>query len=119
MHGGSLSGLYSIPLVKWMSEKVGRNIPEMVGAMSTAYEHMLGPGSAKYGPFRASVDYEGGWLNVYCPGDACGLNPDSNGLEGDGRGYEFSCHNVDSPAQQLTLLAGLAALHDRVDRELA
>lgn len=28
--------------------------------------------------------------------------------------YEFSCNNIDTFAQQLTLLAGLAALHDKI-----
>jgi hypothetical protein len=29
-------------------------------------------------------------------------------------GFEFSCHNTDTPMQQLTILASLAALHDLV-----
>ncbi len=67
--------------------------------------------------FRAQVDGEKGWLNVQCPGSGCGLCPSHHGIER-GRGYEFDSHNVDSPIQQLTLLAGLAALHDRARREI-
>lgn len=119
-YGGALSGAYSIPLVKWLSSKFDEDIPEMVDAMRTSYERFFGKDKllVHTSRFGAFVNGEGGGLNVDCPGDACGLNPSSRGLRGDGRGYEFSCHNVDSPAQQLTLLAGLAALHDAVEREL-
>lgn len=115
-HGGSLGGEYSIPFVKWLASLFGNNsIPEMVQAMKIAYNRMLGLHKFDQFRFRASVDYESGWLNVSCPGNACGLNP----IHGAGYdmkrelGYEFDCHNVDTPAQQITLLAGLAALHDR------
>ena len=49
---------------------------------------------------------------------ACGLNPSHDHMD-IGQGYEFSCHNTDTPAQQLTLLAGLAALHDLVRKDMA
>ena len=114
-NGGSLGGKYSIPLVNWLSQREGYSIDGMVMAMKQAHERMLGEDRFR-GSFRASVDSAGGWLNVSCPGDACGLNPNHGSVRGDGKGYEFSSHNVDSPMQQLTLLAGLAALHDEVDR---
>ncbi|MBI2670288.1 MAG: hypothetical protein HYX20_04055 [Candidatus Yanofskybacteria bacterium] len=117
MHGGSLHGIYSVPLVKWLSAIRG-NVAEMVTAMTEAYDYMFGLDSLGGYDFRASVDYDNGWLNVTCPGNACGLNPSSNSTMRDGRGYEFSCHNTDSPMQQLTLLAGLAALHDKALKEI-
>jgi len=121
IHGGSLWGQYSQPLVQWFSAfPPHTRIPEMEKAMQTAYEHIMGKKDyIREYDFRASVDYAGGWLNVSCPGDACGLNP-NHGSEYEmkrGIGYEFSCHNVDNLAQQLTLLAGLAALHDRARAE--
>lgn len=121
MHGGSLSGEYSLPLVKWLASLFGTgSLSEMVQAMKIAYNQMFGLRESEQSYFRASVDFEGGWLNVGCPGDACGLNPAHNAEYDMKRklGYRFSCHNVDGPMQQITLLAGLAALHDRARKEI-
>lgn len=90
---------------------------KMEDAMRKAYVRMLRADYLDSLSFRASVENERGWLNVSCPGSACGLHPTDHFMR-DGYGFEFSSHNVDTPAQQLTLLAGLAALHDRVDQEL-
>ena len=121
MHGGELGGMYGIPLAEWLrSQPLHTGIPEMVRAMKAAYGHMLGASRVnEYNEysFRAAIDHQNGWLSVDCPGDACGLNPVRSPEPG--RGYELSSHNVDTPAQQLTLLAGLAALCDRVRRDLA
>lgn len=119
-NGGSLGGMYSKPLVKWLSAK-GRHyhIPEMESAMRAMYEAMVpNEDLIALRSFRASIGDEGGWLNVDCPGNACGLNPESGYRDTGGNGYGFECHNVDTPVQQLTLLAGLAALHSTVDKEL-
>ena len=119
-HGGSLGGTYSIPLAKFLSSfEPNTKITEMVEAMITAYGKMFGTddGYSKHS-FRATVDYENGWLNVSCPGDACGLNPSEHTGPKPGRGYKFSCHNVDSPMQQITLLSGLAALCDMARKEI-
>ena len=53
-----------------------------------------------------------------CPGNACGIHPTEVDLRYDLGGYEFSCHNVDSPAQQMALIVGLAALHDMARKEM-
>lgn len=120
MHGGSLGGGYSIPLVKYLvSLGRGANITAMVHAMKASYQRMIGGRDYDEHRFRASVDYENGWLNVDCPGDACGLHPSDGSDRWEGRGYEFSCHNVDSPMQQLTLIAGLAALYEKARRDIA
>ena len=121
MHGGELNGMYGIPLAEWLrSQPLHTGIPEMVRAMKAAYGHMLGASRvSEYNEysFRAAIDHQNGWLNVDCPGNRCGLHPVRSPEPG--RGYEFSSHNVDTPAQQLTLLAGLAALCDRVRKDLA
>lgn len=126
LDGGSLSGEYSIPLVKFLSNlydetKTRRSISEMIQAMKLAYNHMVGMRKFDQFNFRASVDYEDGWLNVSCPGNACGLNPEHNAgydMKRRGLGYKFNCHNIDTPVQQITLLAGLAALHDKARKAL-
>lgn len=119
MHGCFLGGEFSVPLCNWMDslrEKGESRILEMTKAMQLAHEIMIGLEAYEY-RFRASVDYEGGWLNVSCPGNACGLNPEHMGPQ-KGKGYKFIDHNVDSPAQQIELIAGLAALHDKARKEM-
>lgn len=112
-HGGSLGGMYSVAFCDWLSTfEPHTKIVEMAEAMKLAYGRMLGRKYFNISRFDGTVADENGWLNVSCPGNACGLHP-SSGLVSRGEGYEFSSHNVDSPAQQLTLLAGLAALHDK------
>lgn len=108
---------FSVALCDWFRKLGTGPIPEMVEAMKIAYNHtqrIRGSSSVFY--FRASIDYSNGWLNISCPGNACGLNPWHNAVHNTG-GYEFADHNVDTPFQQLTLLAGLAALHDRARKE--
>lgn len=122
MHGGSLGGEYSVPLVAWLKTlKPYTKIPEMILAMRAAYDRMIGVKRFDESSFQAYVADNNGWLNVSCPGDACGLHPhhDSSFDVQRGFGYNFSCHNVDSPFQQLTLFAGLAALHDKVCKEIS
>ena len=123
--GCSLSGKFSIPLVKYLASLYRENsgptsILPMIEAMITTYKYMMvGLGRYSQFDFRAKIAYEYSWLNVGCPGNACGLGP-ADSAEFDmerGWGYEFQSYNVDTPIQQITLLAGLAALHDQV-REL-
>lgn len=117
MHGGSLSGEISIPLRKWLiSLGDGVNIPEMLQAMKKAYAQMLGVHNFDEFHFRVDVRENGGFI-ADCPGDACGVHPSSWYMQKE-EGYEFSCHNVDNPVQQITLLSGLAALHDKARREI-
>lgn len=120
MHGTPLFGSFSPCFVKWLSSfKEGEIIPEMIEAMKVVSNHMIGLSSYNKYDFRAQINDEQGWLNVSCPGDACGIYK-SGGCLGDKNdgGYKFSCHNMDTPMQQLTLIAGLAALHDKARKEI-
>lgn len=114
-----LGGSFGIPLRRWLSAyRPGTSLVEMTNVMINTYAHMFGISRVGQSSFRASVDSSFGWLNVDCPGQGCGFYPHHNFESRLDKGYEFSSHNVDDPGQQLTLLAGLAALHDLVDREL-
>lgn len=114
MHGGSLGGSYSEPLVSWLSRFPARSpLAHLSGAMKAVFYHAFPPKGERsledlY--FHATVE-DRGWLNITCPGDACGLNP-KHGYLDENKGYGFVCHNVDNPVQQLTLLAALGALSD-------
>ncbi len=86
--------------------------------MKKCWDRLFGLKDYDKWSFRVSVG--DGFITIDCPGNACGIHPDHNAglrIEKD-EGYEFTCHNVDSPAQQLTLLAGLAALHDKARKEI-
>jgi len=107
-NGCSLSGKYSIPLVNFLKLfDSDTDIPEIVEAMKEAYGSMFGK-SSDY-DFRATIASQG-QLHISCPGSSCGLNPSFNCSAEEEQGYDFDSHNVDNPAQQITLLAGLAAL---------
>ena len=123
MHGGSLFGEYSVELCNWMRSLYLLNedtyaVTEMTEAIKIAHKKIFGAfrfGEEHY--FWAKIESDNGQLNVNCPGDACGLYL-ADSFFRDGKGYKFSCHNVDNPMQQITLLAGLAALHDKARREI-
>lgn len=108
----SLDGTYSIPLARWLASFSPKTkIVGMEEAMMSVYKKIFGEISS-HDKFEicAEVSHEKGWLNVSCPGDRCDLYPAHSSGPVLGKGYQFSCHNVDTPAQQLTLLSGLAAL---------
>jgi hypothetical protein len=121
-HGGSLDGEFSIPLCNWLKQLEERTKPEsletVVESMWSAHTQMFNRPKLypKY-HFRAYI-HDGGRITLDCPGDACGIYIPPEGTWREGRGREFSCHNVDGPMQQITLLAGLAALHDKARREM-
>jgi hypothetical protein len=108
-NGCSLDGDYGIPLVSFLrSFNHDSDVLEMIEAMKVAHNHMFGCLNYVFG---ATVSREG-WLNVNCSDSRVGLNPIfGSSLEKD-RGYHFESHNVDTPVQQIALLAGLAALCD-------
>ena len=122
IHGGSLSGEFSIPLCDWLKqleERADQEVLEAVTeAMWSAYTKMVNRPTLypKY-QFRAWI-HDGGRLTLDCPGNACGIYIPPESTWREDRGRKFSCHNVDIPMQQITLLAGLAALHDKARREI-
>lgn len=113
-------GEIGIPLRRWLSSKPDHFlVPEAVTAMKSAYMKMFGPGISfvTEHSFEMRIKNNGG-LIASCPGNGCGIHPDDWNFR-EGRGYKFSSHNVDTPAQQLTILAGLAALHNIARREIS
>jgi len=116
IHGGSLGGNMSIPLCNWMrtfpfDERF--DLPEVEQATRASYETMMG--RTEYERFGAYTHC--GKLVADCPGDACGIHP-NDWHEDLLSGHAFACHNVDSPAQQISLLVALAALCDKARKEI-
>jgi hypothetical protein len=118
-HGGSLGGEISISLRNWL-KGFGQNdhqqMPEMVKAMRIAYDAMIPLEEYNLHDFNAYIR-KGGFFIADCPGEACGLNP-STWHDMKDMGNQFSCHNTDTPVQQITLLAGLAVMHDKARKEM-
>ncbi len=115
MHGGSLGGHFSPFFINFLKTfEEGCSFDKAVKAMTKVYTYMYGSqniGFEKHS-FRAWQSLPGN-LMLDVPGDACGIHPSSCAGEiSKDRGIEWSCHNVDSPLQQLTLLTGLAAMCD-------
>jgi len=108
----ALHGEISIALKEWLaSGAAGTQFPSAVAAMEAAYKKMFGPHLGFVTKHRFEARHKSGGLIVSCPGEACGIYPADWNFRA-ARGYKFSSHNVDNPAQQLQLLAGLAAIHD-------
>lgn len=120
-HGGFLCGEISPFLNNYLISlgmKDTLELEQIREAMMRAYIKMNGrlePYSED--SFRAHI-YDEGRIILDCPGDRCGIYIPPEQRHSTFRGREFSSHNVDNPSQQLTLLAGLAALHDKARREM-
>lgn len=114
MHGGSLNGDCSIPFRAYL-ESLGKiRLPDVTEAMKSVYRKMVGMRELQEYSFEAWVKEK---FVINCPGDACGLHP-SDWHSFKDEGFEFSCHNVDSAIQQLTLIVGLAKLCDMAREKL-
>lgn len=110
-HGGSLWGKISQNLhnhIKSLNEHSLNKI--ITPAMVVSYQRMFFSASFLKSFFVTERQSNGG-LSLNCFGDRSGIFPDE-GWSNTNEGYEFTCHNVDSPMQQIALIAGLAALHD-------
>lgn len=119
MDGSAFSGMLSRPVADWLrSQPSGVQIPEMNTAMIACWSRLEGglKEHEKYG-FHVSIDPRDGALHASCPGNGCGFDPHYHGIRPE-QGYKIMSHNVDTPMQQLTLLAGLAVLHDLVRKEI-
>jgi hypothetical protein len=114
--GFPMSGSYGIDFCNWLASFPGHyRFNQATDAMREVYGYIFNS-KMEYWDFHAYVD-ENAWIIIDCPGDACGLHP-SDGYWKPGRGREFSCHNLDSPMQQLTLLTGLAVLSGEARKKI-
>ncbi len=118
MHGGggSLSGDISISMHNWLKSLGERvELTGMVRAMKIAYDRMYGLSNSNQYRFNAYT--ANGRFIANCPGDACDLHP-ADWYENKGQGFKLSCHNVDTPMQQIMLLTALAVLHSMARKKI-
>ncbi len=127
MHGHSIGGDVFNKLFAWLrlygdtipdkepSAFTTLTLPEVGGHMRTVWNHIMGDNLKEYlHECRAHILVDGRFI-LTCPGDACDVSiyPDLLGHGPSGRNFvQFACHNLDTPYQQVTLLAGLATLCD-------
>lgn len=115
--GGAIDCELGADVVKFLKNRPNGSLENMLHVMKSTWSVIDG-GLRDYhqNNFSAYTQGSDGWLNISCPGQGCGLNPDSDIGRSDTLGYSLAPHNVDSPDHQITLLASLAALHDLVRR---
>lgn len=118
-HGGSINGEFSIPIMNWLKGfEPNTEFPDIAKILEETYKNLYGELERYYEySFRAKICGTRGFLALDVPGDACGIHGGSHHFD-DNAGSEFSCHNVDTPMQQLALLVGLTALHDKAREEI-
>jgi len=111
-HGSSIDGYFGVDFLDYISSNpfelkrvILKNVLE---AMASSQEKMFLDGLA-HARGEIRVDHSSSSIGLTVPGDACGINTGFHERR-PGEGREFTCHNVDSPLQALTLLAGLASL---------
>ncbi len=112
---GGFSVTFTPALVNWL--KTSPDITAATIVMKAVEDH-LWPQMAgdKYSGTGVGVAYpEYGAISMRCHGNCACLGPENGGNSGT-PGYEASSHNVDTAAQQLVMVSGLAMLH-RLARE--
>ncbi len=111
-NGSAINGWFSEKLTTHLRGLQDSSLADIIWAMKIANSQMFNGRNSIFESlqFDASVGKKGR-LILKCPGDASGVYP----LSGDQRteDYTFGSCNMDSPVQQITILAGLAALHDK------
>jgi len=117
-HGGSLDGEISPCFASWI-ETLGNEyrFEQTINNMKYAENKMFGLDKEGFRMHEFDAFVRGkNRLCIGVPGDRTSIHPSGWYYEKD-RGYEFSCHNVDNPAQQLELIIGLASICDKYREE--
>ena len=115
LYGATFVPLVTPQLVKWLrTQPDGYHHPVVAKTMRAAWMRMWRDRESNR--LYDETDYPAlfrshKWINLSCPGNACGLDPEDYYDPDSPRGYYLLPHNTDSPLQQLTLLVGLAAIH--------
>jgi hypothetical protein len=117
--GHSAGGYASPELVRFLEEfstsyEVQIELPTVREAIAKAYCALHGKSRSYDNRFYCCT--RAGQVIMSCPGDACEIHTESRHSIGDGTGESITCHNLDSAVQQISLLAGLAALSSLYDQ---
>lgn len=120
LHSSPIMGEFSKKLTNWLKTKpTDTEMLKVSEVMKAAQKHIWR--LSEFNMVRAVLLHDYRYLTLNCDGDACGIHPTHSAhstLKEENIGCEFTCHNLDNPIQQLTLLSGLAALHDQAREEM-
>lgn len=111
-NGSAINGWFSEQLTAWLRGLQDGSLTDIILAMKIANSQMFNNKNGIFESLQFDADIgKKGRLILKCPGDASGIYPLSNdqGKED----YIFGSCNMDSSVQQITVLTGLAALHDK------
>jgi hypothetical protein len=129
-HGAPMGGQTSPAFTKWLEHNHEQKNPftEVDEAILETYcslidkatwKEMGGGNMKKVFRTACKISYaSNGRFGLHCVGNACDIGAYPDLGRDNGCGYPFSCHNLDTPRQQLALLAGLAKLYDLASRDL-
>lgn len=125
LHAAPLGGTVAPVFVDWLDtlRKSRRRLYDVEEVMCTAwnaistYKIKTEDGPNPFMGFRATLGKNGS-LILSVPGNACDVATEDWWNRRDGAGHDLSCHNLDSPLQQLSLIAGLCCLHDLASKDL-
>jgi hypothetical protein len=116
MHGFPVGGHMGVPLSRWLASYPERmQLEECLAAMKAASTRMIG--KERHGLYQAWTEPDGRF-HLSVPGNCACLGSMDFHAAREGRGGTFNSHNVDGPWQQLSLVAGVAALHDLARKEI-
>jgi hypothetical protein len=112
MHGHSMWGRVYPALGRWLKAQHGHLDTSVVRAMQSVWKEVCHPGHEEYARECSARLWNDGRFAFECFGDACDLAiyPDEGECDLESGHTRFSCHNLDTASQQLTLLAGLAQM---------
>lgn len=83
---------------------------QLTQQMQLVYSWMLGKEEYLSTYFQVNHNPDCGAIHLSCPGNACGIDPSEYVRTTEDTGYGFQSHNMTNPAQQLTIISGLAEL---------
>jgi len=129
MAAAPLGGAALPIFVDWVQKKIQEqhtHLPEVEEAMWLAWNAMSakefkvekGKGPHPHFHFRARLGEENGAFFLETLGNACDVSTTDWWHRREGEGHDLDCHNLDSPIQQMSLLAGLAKMHDLASADL-
>lgn len=127
MGGCPLGGDTSVVLKEWVrrqqtKKRRKKSIEKAIFAVWNACASEMFRKVRRRGPHSmSSIEFmigDNGSFMLQTIGNTCDVSTVEWWQSREGEGHHLDCHNLDSPIQQMSLLAGLAALHDMASEDI-